>query len=105
MGGEVDNRTDLFALGAVLYECLVGEPPPPPTPSGVLRTGETPALPLARRMDSGTQLAAKLIPPTWRTIIDKAMSPVPADRYADARAFAQALRAAREEIAGAKVSS
>lgn len=30
-GGEVDARSDVFAIGALLYECLVGEPPPPTT--------------------------------------------------------------------------
>ena len=104
-GGEVDNRSDIFALGAILYECLVGEPPPPPTPSGVLRTGEMPSLPTAMRMDSGTQIALKLIPSAYRTIIEKAMSPSPADRYVDARSFAQGLRAVREEIAGKASSS
>ena len=104
-GTEVDLRSDIFALGAVLYECLVGEPPPPPTPSGVLRTDEVPALPLAMRLDSGTQRAMRFIPPGWRGIIEKAMAPLPADRFQDARSFAQALRGARAEIAGAEASS
>jgi serine/threonine-protein kinase len=101
-GGEVDGRSDIFALGAMLYEALVGEPPPPITPSGVLRTGD--ALPAVKRMDSGTQKAGKLIPPRWRAVIEKAMSPKPEDRFADARSFAQALRAVREEIAEASTS-
>jgi serine/threonine-protein kinase len=99
LGGEVDARSDLFSLGAILYECLVGEPPPPPTPSGVLRTGEQPNLSSMARLDSGTQKASKLIPPSWRVLIEKAMAPMAESRYADARAFAAALRNAREDIA------
>ena len=49
---------------------------------------------IADRADS-----AKLIPPAWRVLIEKAMSPAPQDRYDDARHFAQALRGVREEIA------
>ena len=44
------------------------------------------------RLDSGTQRAAAFLPPNWRAVIDKAMALQPADRYVDARAFAQALR-------------
>jgi serine/threonine-protein kinase len=93
-GTEVDARSDLFALGAVLFECLVGEPPPPQSPSGLVRTRE----PSTFRPDSGTQRAAALVPPAWRAIIDKAMAPQPADRYQDARSFAQALRALQDDL-------
>jgi serine/threonine-protein kinase len=100
--GEIDARSDVFALGAVLYECLVGEPPPPRSPSGLVRTGDNST---AIRFDSGTQKSAALVPPLWRTIIEKAMAMHPADRYQDARSFAQALRGVREEIAKAEGST
>lgn len=98
--GEVDGRSDLYSLGAMLFECLVGEPPPPRNASGPVAMDDPPI-----RFDSGTQKASSFVPPVWRGIIERAMQPVPADRFQDARAFAQALRAAREEIAGAEASS
>jgi serine/threonine-protein kinase len=94
----VDARSDLFALGAVLFECLVGEPPPPATPSGLVRMRS----PSVSRLDSGTQKAAVFVPRVWRAIIDRAMAIDPANRFADARSFAQALRAAVEETAEAE---
>jgi len=97
---EIDGRSDVFALGAMLFECLVGEPPPPRNPSGLIRTDDTSAL----RLDSGTQKAAAFVPREWRAVIEKAMSLHPADRYEDARAFAHALGSAREAIAKAEPS-
>jgi serine/threonine-protein kinase len=99
--GEVDGRSDLFALGAMLYECLVGDPPPPRTSSGPVPTREEAAI----RFDSGTQKSASFVPPVWRGIIEKAMQLSPAERFQDARSFAAALRVAREQIAGAEASS
>jgi serine/threonine-protein kinase len=93
-GGEVDARSDIFALGAVLYECLVGEPPPP-TPSGLWRSG---AVGGTGPADSGVHKAGKLIPASWKAIIGRAMAPVPGDRFQDARAFAVALRGLRDEL-------
>jgi serine/threonine-protein kinase len=90
---EIDGRSDLFALGAVLFECLVGEPPPPRTPSGLVRMHDG-----SSRLDSGTQKAAAFVPPKWRAVIDKAMAAKPSDRYQDARAFAQDLRSVREDL-------
>jgi serine/threonine-protein kinase len=92
--GEIDGRSDLFSLGAVIFECLVGEPPPPRTPSGLVRASN----PISPRLDSGTQKAAAFVPTRWRAVIEKAMALRPEDRYTDARAFAQELRAVREEL-------
>jgi hypothetical protein len=95
--GEVDGRSDLFALGAVLYECLVGDPPPPQSPSGLVRTGGTGEL-VAVRFDSGALRASSFVAPAWYAVIETAMAPSPDDRYQDARSFAQALRDVKHEI-------
>jgi hypothetical protein len=98
---NVDARSDLFALGAVLYECLVGEPPPPLTPSGTLLMRAV----SATRQDSGTHEAAANVPAQWRAIIDKALAVRPEDRFHDARSFAQALRAVGQTVAKAEGST
>jgi serine/threonine-protein kinase len=98
---DVDGRSDLYALGAMLYECLVGEPPPPRASSGPLPTQQQTAI----RFDSGTQKSSSFVPPVWRAIIERAMQLSPAERFQDARSFGQALRAASEDLAGAEASS
>ncbi len=92
-GGEVDARSDVFAFGAVLYECLVGEPPPT-NPSDLWQKGSLPPPP-GIRADSGIQVT--VVPPGWRALIARAVAPNPRDRFQDARSVAQALRGLRQE--------
>ena len=81
-GLEIDHRSDLFALGSVIYECLTGEPPPLSPAS--LWTGE-------RGADSGVHRASVDIPDAWRALIQRAMAPLPQHRFADSRAMREAL--------------
>jgi len=50
-GQELDGRSDVYAMGAIMYECVVGEPPfEAPNPVGVLskHLSEQPLLPSSR---------------------------------------------------------
>lgn len=97
-GGTIDARSDIFAVGAVLYESLVGEPPPP-TPSGLWMAGNTPdVVPRASRVGE----ALSKLPRPWRELIQRALLPAPDERFQDARALAQALRAIAEDRASAR---
>ncbi|MEO6601552.1 MAG: serine/threonine-protein kinase [Polyangiaceae bacterium] len=83
-GQEIDNRSDLYGIGGVLYECLTGFAPP-------FRASELWRSDPESGSESGVQRALRAIPPDFLLVIEKAMAPLPRDRYADARSLREAL--------------
>jgi serine/threonine-protein kinase len=86
-GGEVDARADVFGLGVLLYECMVGHLP---------FEGNNPAQVLRRVLD-GTYAPAERDKPTvgktWSTILDRALARNAQERFVDAAAMRDALEA------------
>jgi len=92
-GGDIDARSDVFAFGAVMYECLLGGPPPPRKPSdwpAASANGDR-ATP-APGSGSGVHAATRTLPPGWQAFIARAMAYDPQGRFADARTMSHALR-------------
>ena len=82
---DVDPRTDVYALGCVLYEMLVGEPP---------YSGTTAQAVLAKILTSDAPAPTDVrvsIPPNVDAAIRKALEKLPADRFTTAGDFAKAL--------------
>ncbi|MEO8700600.1 MAG: protein kinase [Kofleriaceae bacterium] len=85
-GELVDERADVYAIGAVLYEVLAGTPPHhDETPQATLdRVIAGPPRPVA--------LTTPHVPSELATIVSKAMARCPDDRYPNASALAEDLR-------------
>jgi len=81
----LDARTDVYALGCVLYEMLTGEPP---------FSGPTAQAIIAKVMSSEPEPVTalrKTVPSHVAGAIQRAIEKLPADRYASAAAFAAGL--------------
>ena len=86
---EITAKTDVYALGCVLYEMLTAEPP---------FTGATAQAIVARVMTEEPRsltMQRRTIPRHVDAAVRVALSKVPADRFATARAFAEALADSR----------
>jgi serine/threonine-protein kinase len=86
---ELDARSDIYSLGAVVYEMLAGEPP---------HTGPTVQAVLAKLLNARPiriRTVRDSVPESIDAAIERALAKVPADRFADAAEFAAALAGAQ----------
>jgi serine/threonine-protein kinase len=89
-GRPVDARTDGYALGCVLHECLTGHPPFPDGPGEAVLLAHLEAAPprvTIHRPD---------LPPAIDQVIARALAKSPEDRFPSCRALVAAAREALE---------
>ncbi len=87
-GKDVDARSDVYALGAVLYFVLTGVPPFAATSSVAILTAH-----LHHALVPPSQRTERPIPPDLEKIVERCLAKAPADRYLDAGELADALGA------------
>jgi hypothetical protein len=90
-GTSVDHRTDIYALGVILYRILTGTVPhDAPTPFAIL----------AKRCSEPVTSLRELkpeIPESLNHVVLRSLSMIPGDRYPTATHFAEALKKAEED--------
>ncbi len=89
---DIDGRTDIYALGCVLYEMLAGEPP---------FTGPTVQAILARSLTENPRpldQTRTTLPAAVNTTVMKALAKTAADRYSTGAEFVTALNAAEDQV-------
>lgn len=86
-GFKVDSRTDIYALGVLIFETFTGQVP---------FRGDTPISTILKHLHDAPPLDARGVPEPLRPVLRKALAKDPNARYASARALADALREARQ---------
>jgi serine/threonine-protein kinase len=82
---EITGRSDIYSLGTVLYEMLTGNPPHTGASAQqiIMKIVTEDAAPVTR--------IRKSVPPNVAAALAKALEKLPADRFATAKAFGDAL--------------
>jgi serine/threonine-protein kinase len=86
-GEEIDRRTDLYAVGCLLYEILALQPAFEPEDAELVEKKQTGEVP-----DVRTRNPRRTVPEPLALICEKALAVDPADRYAAAEELADDLR-------------
>lgn len=89
---DLDVRTDVFGLGAVLYDLLVGRPPFEVSPS------QTGLQAIESFEPDWRELAEFKVPPSLRSICRKAMASAPQERHNSAKDLARELEATSRKL-------
>ncbi len=87
MGQTVDGRSDLFSCGVILYQFLTGEKP-------FTGNATTIMYKVLREEPLAPSTLNLTLPAAWDAVVKKAIAKVPADRFQNAREFADAIKAA-----------
>ncbi|MFD4655320.1 protein kinase [Kitasatospora sp. NPDC058444] len=90
-GAELGPATDLYSIGVVCYELLVGKPP---------YSGDGPLQIALKHVNQPVPELPDTFPAPVRVLVARALAKKPEERYADAAAMAAAARAARAALAG-----